>query len=100
VATQNLDRFAERLALHFSDIVNNTLAADPLTQAITAHDQHLIDHVDAHATKDYPKAHQMELDGYGQMLGWPTPWWVRSADGQAPAAGRRAQTGGTACRRR
>src|SRR4029450_12484741 len=38
VAKQNLDGFAERLALYLSDIVKNVLAADPLTQAITAHD--------------------------------------------------------------
>jgi hypothetical protein len=33
VAKQNLDGFAERLALYFSDIVKNVLAADPLTEA-------------------------------------------------------------------
>jgi hypothetical protein len=31
----------------------------PLTEAITAHDQHLIDHVDAYAAKDYSRAQQM-----------------------------------------
>jgi hypothetical protein len=67
-AKQNLDGFADRLALYFSDIVKNVLATDPLTQAITAHDQHLIDHADAYEAKDYARAQQMELDGYQQML--------------------------------
>jgi hypothetical protein len=34
-------------------------ARGPLTEAITAHDQHLIDHVDAYAAKDYSRAQQM-----------------------------------------
>jgi hypothetical protein len=68
VATQNLDGFAERLAPYFSDIVNNDLAADPLAKAITAHDQHLIDHLDAYAAKRYDQAQELELEGYQQML--------------------------------
>ena len=69
VAKQNLEGFAERLGLYFSDIVQNVLAADPLTDAITAHDTHLIHHVDAFAAKDYPKAQQLERERYLQMLG-------------------------------
>jgi hypothetical protein len=46
-AKANLDGFAERLALFFSDVVRNVLATDPLTEAITSHDEHLIDQVDA-----------------------------------------------------
>jgi hypothetical protein len=68
VAIQNLDGFAERLALYFSDIVKNVLAADPLTQVITAHDAHLINHVDAYAAKRYEQAQELELAGYQQML--------------------------------
>jgi hypothetical protein len=68
-AKRNLDGFAARLALYFSDIVNNQLAADPLTDAITMHDQHLIDHVEAYAAKRYDQAQQRELEGYQQMLG-------------------------------
>jgi hypothetical protein len=69
VAKENLDGFAERLALYFSDVVSNVLTTDPLTEAITAHDSHLIDQVDAYAAKDYARAQQLQEDGYQQMLG-------------------------------
>jgi hypothetical protein len=68
-ARQDLDTFAARLALYFSDIVRNELPVEPLTDAITAHDTHLTDHVDAYAAKRYDQALQMERDGYLQMLG-------------------------------
>jgi hypothetical protein len=68
-AKENLDGFAERLALYFSDIVRNVLATEPLTEAITAHDAHLINHVDAFAVRDYGKAQQVQDEGYQQMLG-------------------------------
>jgi hypothetical protein len=69
VAKQNLDGFAQRLALFFSDVVRNPLATEPLTQAITAHDQHLINQVDAYAAKDYARAQQVQDQGYQQMVG-------------------------------
>jgi hypothetical protein len=69
VARENLDGFAERLALYFSDVIRNPLATDPLTDAITAHDQHLIAQVDAYAAKDYAKAQQVQDEGYQQMVG-------------------------------
>jgi hypothetical protein len=69
VAKENLDAFAERLALFFSDVVRNVLTTDPLTDAITAHDQHLIDQADAFAAKDYNRAQQVQDEGYQQMLG-------------------------------
>ena len=102
-AKQNLDGFAERLALYFSEIVKNVLAADPLTKAITAHDQHLIDQVEAYAAKDYPKAQQMELEGYGQMLGVANLLMdaiQRTVKPQLPAGGSQTGGGGMACRRR
>jgi len=68
-AEQNLDGFAARLALYFSDIVRNVLPVEPLTKAISAHDTHLVGQVDAYAARDYGKAQEMELDGYQQMLG-------------------------------
>jgi hypothetical protein len=68
-AQQNLDGFAARLALYFSDIVREVLPVEPLTKAISAHDTHLIGQVDAYAARDYGKAQEMELDGYQQMLG-------------------------------
>jgi phage terminase Nu1 subunit (DNA packaging protein) len=102
VAKQNLDGFAERLGLYFSDIVKNVLAADPLTQAITAHDTHLINHVDAYAAKDYPKAQQMELAGYQQMLAVANTLVSaiqRTVKPQLPAGGSKTGGGGMACRR-
>jgi hypothetical protein len=69
VAKENLDGFAERLALFFSDVVRNVLATDPLTEAITAHDEHLIGQVDAYAAKDYARAQQVQDEGYTQMVG-------------------------------
>jgi hypothetical protein len=103
VAKQNLDGFAERLGLYFSDTVNNVLAADPLTKAITAHDQHLIDHVDAYAAKDYPRAQQMELEGYQQMLEVANTLVgaiQRTVKPQLPVGGSKTGGGGMACRRR
>jgi hypothetical protein len=67
-AEKNLDGGANRLALFFSDIVQNELPVEPLTTAITMHDTHLIGHVDAFAAHDYDQAQQMEREGYEQML--------------------------------
>jgi hypothetical protein len=103
VAKQNLDGFAERLALYFSDVVKNVLAADPLTQAITAHDTHLIDHVEAYAAKDYPRAQRMELEGYQQMLEVANTLVgaiQRTVKPQLPVGGSKTGGGGMACRRR
>ena len=69
LAKRNLDAFAARLALYFSDIVRKELPVEPLTEAITMHDRHLTDHVDAYAAKRYDQALQMEREGYLQMLG-------------------------------
>jgi hypothetical protein len=68
-AKRNLDAFANRLALYFSDIVRKELPVEPLISAISQHDTHLIGQVDAYAAKDYAKAQQMEREGYQQMLG-------------------------------
>jgi hypothetical protein len=105
VAKQNLDGFAERLGLYFSDIVKNLLAADPLTDAITAHDAHLIAHVDAYVAKDYPKAQQLELEGYQQMLGVANTLVgaiQRTVKPRLPVGGSKTGGGGMAmaCRRR
>jgi hypothetical protein len=102
-AKQNLDGFAERLALYFSDVVRNVLATDPLTRAITAHDQHLIDHVEAYAVKDYPRAQELELEGYQQMLGVANTLVgaiQRTVKPQLPVGGSKTGGGGMAvCRR-
>jgi hypothetical protein len=68
-AEDRLHSFAVTLAAYFSGIVRNPAAFVPLTGAITAHDTHLIDQVNAYAARDYAKAQQMELHGYEQMLG-------------------------------
>ena len=67
-AEKDLDGGANRLALFFSDVVQNELPVEPLTAAITMHDTHLIGHVDAFAAHDYGRAEQMEREGYEQML--------------------------------
>jgi hypothetical protein len=68
-AAQNLDGFASRLALFFSDIVRNELPVEALTDVLSVHDKHLIEQVDAYAANDYAKAQEMQLAGYRQMLG-------------------------------
>jgi hypothetical protein len=101
-AKQNLDGFAERLALYFSDVVRNPLATDPLTDAITAHDAHLINQVDAYAAKDYPRAQQMEQEGYLQMLGVANTLVdaiQRTVKRRLPVGGSKTGGGGLACRR-
>ena len=99
VAKENLDGFAERLALYFSDVVRNVLATDPLTDAITAHDAHLIAQADAFAAKDYAKAQQVQDEGYTQMVGVANVLVdaiekVMAAD--MPAGGTKTGGGGTA----
>jgi hypothetical protein len=103
VARQNLDGFAARLGLFFSDVVRNVLAADLVTDAITAHDAHLVDHVDAYAAKDYTRAQQLELEGYRQMLGVANTLVgaiQRTVRPQLPVGGPQTGGGGMACRRR
>jgi hypothetical protein len=85
VAKQNLDGFAERLALYFSDIVKNVLAADPLTKAITAHDTHLIDHVDAYAPRTTPGPSRWSWRATSRCWRWPTRWWGRSSGRSSPS---------------
>jgi hypothetical protein len=101
-AKQNLEGFAERLALYFSDVVRNVLASDPLTEAITAHDAHLINQVDAYAAKDYTRAQQMEQEGYQQMLGVANTLVgaiQRTVKPRLPVGGSKTGGGGMACRR-
>ena len=99
VAKENLEGFASRLALYFADIVRNPLATDPLTDAISAHDEHLINQVDAWAVKDYARAQQVQDDGYQQMVGVANVLVdavekVMAAD--MPAGGSKTGGGGTA----
>jgi hypothetical protein len=68
-AVDELNQLAVDLAVYFSHVVRNQQAVVPLTGAVTAHDTHLTEQVDAYAAKDYAKAQQMEAAGYQQMLG-------------------------------
>jgi hypothetical protein len=68
-AVGELNQLAVDLAVYFSHVVKNQQAVVPLTGAVTAHDTHLTEQVDAYAAKDYTKAQQMETAGYQQMLG-------------------------------
>jgi hypothetical protein len=68
-AVDELNQLAVDLAVYFSHVVKNEQAVVPLTGAVTAHDTHLTDQVDAFAAKDYTKAQQLENAGYQQMLG-------------------------------
>jgi len=68
-AEKRLNRSAVALAVYFVRIVRSQLNPVSVTGALTMHDRHLTDHVDAYAAKDYDRAHQMELEGYQQMLG-------------------------------
>jgi hypothetical protein len=102
-AMQNLDAFASRLALYFSDIVRDELPVEPLTNAITMHDKHLTGHVDAYAAKRYDEALKMEHEGYEQMLG--VAYMLvgaiqKTVKPQLPVGGSQTGLGGTAHRRR
>jgi hypothetical protein len=103
LAKRNLDAFAARLALYFSGVVRNQLAVEPLTDALTMHDAHLIGHVEAYAAKDYPEAVRTELDGYRQMLGVANTLVdavQRTVQPGLPVGGSQTGGGGTAfCRR-
>jgi hypothetical protein len=68
-AEQNLSGVAQRLALYLSDIVRNEVPVEPLTDAISAHDTHLIEQVNAYAARNYEQALRAEREGYQQMLG-------------------------------
>jgi hypothetical protein len=102
-AETNLDAFANRLALYFSDVVKRQLPVEPLTGAITQHDAHLINQVNAYAAKDYARAQQMEDHGYHQMLGVANTLVgaiQRTVKPALPVGGSQTGAGGTAHRPR
>jgi hypothetical protein len=102
-AEENLNGIAGRLALFLSDIVRNELPVEPLTQALSAHDTHLVDQVDAYAAKRYGDALQMERAGYQQMLGVAGTLVgaiQKTVKPQLPVGGSQTGGGGTANRRR
>jgi hypothetical protein len=102
-AEENLSGIAGRLALYLSDIVRNELPVEPLTDALSAHDTHLVDQVNAYAAKRYDQALQMERDGYQQMLGVAGTLVgaiQKTVKPQLPVGGSQTGGGGTAQRRR
>jgi len=102
-AREEMRGYGARLALYLSDIVRNELPLKPLTEAWGAHDQHLVDQVNAYAAKRYDEAQEMELDGYGQMLGLAGTILgaiQRTLQPQLPVGGSQTGGGGTAHWRR
>jgi hypothetical protein len=100
-AERNLEGSANRLALYFSEVVENRLPVEPLTAALTMHDTHLIHQVNAYAARDYTRAQQMELEGYRQMLGVANTLVdaiQRTVKPRLPVGGSRTGGGGTARR--
>jgi hypothetical protein len=102
-AEENLNGIAGRLALYLSDVVRNELPVEPLTEALSAHDTHLVDQVDAYAAKRYGDALRMEREGYQQMLGVAGTLVgaiQKTVKPQLPIGGSQTGGGGTAQRRR
>jgi hypothetical protein len=98
-AQENLRGIAGRLALYLSDVVRNEVPVEPLTDALSAHDTHLIGQVDAYAAKRYDEADQMEGDGYQQMLGVAGTLVgaiQKAVKPQLPVGGSQTGLGGTA----
>jgi hypothetical protein len=98
-AVGELNQLAVDLAVYFSHVVKNQQAVVPLTGAVTAHDTHLTEQVDAYAAKDYAKAQQMETAGYQQMLGVSDTLVSaiqRSVKAALPVGGSQTGAGGTA----
>jgi hypothetical protein len=95
--------YGARLALYLSDIVRNELPLEPITQALGEHDQHLVDQIDAYAAKRFDEAQELEVDGYGQMLGVANTLVAaiqRTVKPQLPVGGSQTGGGGAAYRRR
>jgi hypothetical protein len=102
VARENMRGYGARLALFLSDIVRNELPLQPITQALGEHDQHLVDQIDAYAAKRFDQAQEMEVAGYGQMLGVANTLVgaiQRTVKPQLPVGGSQTGGGGTARRR-
>jgi hypothetical protein len=95
VVREKMRGYGARLALYLSDIVRNELPLEPITEALGEHDQHLVDQIDAYAAKRFDQAQEMEVEGYGQMLGVANTLVgaiQRTVKPQLPVGG--SQTGG------
>jgi hypothetical protein len=66
-ATEELDEYALNLAKYLNSIVGNRLRLGLLLGALTQHDRHLIEHVDAFAARDYAGADRTEDATYEHM---------------------------------
>jgi hypothetical protein len=101
-AREEMRGYSSRLALYLSDVVRNELPLAPITSALGAHDQHLVDQVDAYAAKRFDDAQAMELEGYEQMLGVANTLvgaLQRTVQPRLPVGGSQTGGGGTARRR-
>jgi hypothetical protein len=102
-AVEKLNELAVNLAVYFSHVVKDQQVVVPLTGAVTQHDTHLTDQVDAYAAKDYAKASEMETSAYQQMIGVSNTLVdavQRSVKAGMPVGGSQTGGGGTAHHRR
>jgi hypothetical protein len=103
VVREKMRGYGARLALYLSDIVRNELPLEPITEALGAHDQHLVDQIDAYAAKRFDEAQEKEVEGYGQMLGVANTLVgaiQRTVKPQLPVGGSQTGGGSTENRRR
>jgi hypothetical protein len=92
-----------RLALYLSDIVRNELPLEPITEALGAYDQRLVDQIDAYAAKRFDEVQEKEVADHGQMLGVANTLVgaiQRAVKPQLPVGGSQTGGGSTAHRRR
>jgi hypothetical protein len=102
-AVEKLNELAVDLAVYFSHVVKDQKVVVPLTGAVTQHDTHLTDQVDAYAAKDYTRAQEMENSAYQQMIGVSNTLVdaiQKSVKAGLPVGGSQTGGGGTAHDRR
>jgi hypothetical protein len=68
-AQKDMNTYAVDLAVYFSKLAPKQLDFVSLTRAITAHDEHVVNQINAYAGGNYDQALQVESAGYRQMLG-------------------------------
>jgi hypothetical protein len=94
-ARTTLDSFQQKFSTFLAGATKGRLPADTLAAAFAEHDGMLLDQVEAYASKQYPRAHDLAYDAYQQVFGMSG----RFAGAIADVAGSRlprggAQTGG------
>jgi hypothetical protein len=98
-AAEEIDEYAHDVAAFFAGLVDQRIKAGTLAGAVTAHDEHLIEHVEAYASRDYEHAETVEAEGYQQMLGVAAVLVdavAASVSGKLPVGGSQTGGGGTA----